>query len=168
MLRTMGPDESRAGSTAASATTSGWSRAIAWLCVLLWIGLIVQLGGQGFSSAQTSRFLGPLLHWLFPTAAPETLEQAQFAIRKTAHAFEYGVLALLSFRAWRLSYGWKPSRTALASLAIVIAVASFDETRQSQLADRMGAVSDVVLDSSGGVFALLVGQLAMRWIPWLR
>ncbi len=130
--------------------------------------MILSLGGGSFSNSETSRFLGPLLEWLFPDAGDDLLERAQFAIRKTAHVVEYGILALLCVRAWWLSRGWPQFRTALASMAIVVAVATIDELRQAQLADRMGALSDVVLDTLGGVFALLGARAAMRWIPWWR
>ncbi|MFP8880543.1 MAG: VanZ family protein [Myxococcota bacterium] len=127
--------------------------------------MIQSLGGDSFSNSETSRFLGPLLRWLFPEAGTELLGQAQFAIRKAAHVVEYGILALLCIRAWRLSYGWSQSNSALASMAVVVAVAAVDESRQAQAADRAGAASDVLLDTIGGVSALLGRRFATRWLP---
>lgn len=127
--------------------------------------MIQSLGGDNFSSSETSRFLGPLLHWLFPESSTDLLSSVQFAIRKAAHVVEYGILALLCIRAWRLSYGWSRWSTALASVAVVVAVAAVDEWRQAQSSDRMGATSDVLLDTLGGVSALAGAHFATRWLP---
>ena len=144
------------------------SRRIAWLYVALWIVMIQTLGGDSFSSSETSRLLGPLLHGLFPEAGTELLGQIQFAIRKAAHFVEYGVLALLCIRAWRLSYAGSESKLALASVAVVVAVAAVDELRQAQATDRTGAMSDVVLDTFGAVSALVGGRFATRWLSRWR
>ena len=108
------------------------------------------------------------MHWLFPEAGTELLGQVQFAIRRTAHLVEYGILALLCIRAWRLSYAWSQSRTALASVAVVVAVAAVDELRQAQATDRAGSMSDVLLDTFGGVSALVGGHFATRWLSRWR
>lgn len=160
----MGSDELRPAARQFRAASPASIR-VAWLYVALWIVVILLLGSDLFSSSETSRFLGPLLHWLFPDASPELLGRVQFAIRKAAHVVEYGILALLCIRAWRLSYGWSQSITALASVAVVVAVAAVDELRQAQTADRSGATADVLLDALGGVSALLGGRFAARWFP---
>jgi VanZ family protein len=140
------------------------SRGLAWLSALLWIAIIQTLGSSDFSSSETSRLLGPLLLWLFPDSSAELLHSVQFGIRKAAHVVEYGILALLWHRAWRLSRGGAPWRAALASLTVVVAVASVDEWRQARSTDRTGAASDVLLDTFGGASALL----AARWVSGWR
>lgn len=142
----------------------GRSRTFAWVAVALWIAVILSLGGDGFSGSETSRYLGPLLHWLFPDAGPELLTSFQYAIRKSAHFFEYAMLALLCVRAWRLSTRWSPLANACASLVLVLAVAAFDESRQSFTQHRTGAASDVALDTFGGAAALLGARIGARWL----
>ncbi|MGH7395771.1 MAG: hypothetical protein ACREJF_09280, partial [Candidatus Methylomirabilales bacterium] len=40
---------------------------------LLWMGVIFVFSTDLFSTGETGRFVLPLLAWLFPGAAPETL-----------------------------------------------------------------------------------------------
>jgi VanZ family protein len=161
----MEPDELRFETRAPAApkpVATPVSRGVAWLSVVVWIAIIASLGGDHFSNSETSRFLGPLLQWLFPDAGFELLHSVQFAIRKAAHVFEYGILALLCMRAWRLSYRGTRWIAALASVAVVVAVAAVDEWRQAQSSDRTGAISDVALDTFAGASALLGARLASR------
>lgn len=48
---------------------------------------------------ETSRFIRPLLEFLFPAASAETITLYHAFIRKCAHFTEYAVLALLAYRA---------------------------------------------------------------------
>ena len=122
-----------------------------WLVapLFLWIGVIFYLSsGQG-SFEQTSRFIGPLLAFLFPDVPPETLAGYHGFIRKSAHFFAYAILGLLAFRAYRWFRGWP----ALA-LSIVLAVAVLDELNQSFNDQRTGSPADVLLDFTGGLCAV--------------
>src|SRR3954463_13364146 len=78
---------------------SAWrGRFWAFAPVVFWIGVIFFLGGNAASSAHTSRFIGPLLHYLFPGMSEETIYQVHQFIRKLAHLTEYGILGLLGYR----------------------------------------------------------------------
>ena len=76
-----------------------------WVALMALTVLIWSLGGDEFSSVATSRFLRPLLDWLFPGLSAERLDAVHFAIRKGAHALEYGVHALLTLRAVVVTWG---------------------------------------------------------------
>lgn len=128
--------------------------ALAWLAVAIWTAVIGTSSGEGFSSNSTSRFVGPLLRWLFPEISDEALEAAHFFVRKSAHAAEYGVLALLSWRALWLSFEAPAPRIAGLALGLVLAVACVDETRQAFTPPRTGSPWDVGLDLFGGAVAL--------------
>jgi VanZ family protein len=128
--------------------------ASAWLPVALWACTIQAFAGDDFSERSTSRFVDPFLRWLFPEITPEVLDAAHFAIRKAAHAVEYAILALLARRAYVLCSSLRGMRLAAASLALVVAVALVDESRQALSAMREGAVTDVILDLTGGLMAL--------------
>lgn len=130
----------------------GRRRWLRWLGVAAWIGLILWLGSAGLSADSTSRFLGPLIAWLLPNAGPETRELAHFVVRKGAHLFEYGVLAVLAWRAARPDLPRTPS--AALTLGLVLAVAVVDEARQAGLAARTGSPGDVALDVAGACLAL--------------
>ncbi len=128
----------------------------AWALALFWAAVVWNLGGDQFSSAQTSRILRPLLEWLLPQISPGLLSDLLFAIRKTAHVVEYGVLALLVIRAIWMS--WRTSSLAALSLTIALlaGLAVGDELRQSAALSRTGSGWDVLLDMGGAVLALLL------------
>ena len=146
---------------------------LVWLAVVAWVATIHALAGDDFSASSTSRFLGPLLRWLFPEAGPELLERVHFALRKGAHFVEYALLGLLCMRALRLSAA-RVVRSgrflrllrqrvwiAGASVLLVFAVAIADESRQARSSQRTGAALDVGLDLGGGIAA---GALVLlRW-----
>src|SRR5207253_1241291 len=70
-----------------------------WLPIIIWLALIF-IGSTDLMSAEhTSRIIGPLLHWLFPTISPSTVLRVQFLMRKFAHVSEYAILAVLLYRA---------------------------------------------------------------------
>jgi len=119
----------------------------------LWTGVILLAGSDLGSVTTTSRFLGPLLRWLFPDTAQATLDQLYFLVREAAHVTEYGVLSLLAQHA--LGFRWTriAPRTA-GALACVLLVAAVDETRQAFTPSRTGSLGDVGLDTLGGVLAL--------------
>ena len=135
------------------------------MAVAAWVGLILGLGSAGFSADSTSRFLRPLLRWLLPDAAPESLHAMHFAVRKAAHLLEYAVLALLAWRATRQGLARLPA--SALTLGLVFAVAIVDEARQSSLATRSGSPGDVALDVAGGclALALLLALRALRRRP---
>jgi VanZ family protein len=134
-------------------------RTRAWLWAGLFAAFIVGLGGEDLSYDHTSRFLGPLIRWLLPNVSDATSEWIQFAIRKTAHLAEYGLLGFLTLRALLTDRTSTPSRTAVVALLLTTAFAAADETRQSLLATRMGSFLDVMLDSLGAG----VGIALLRW-----
>ena len=123
---------------------------LAWLAVGGWIALITILSGEGFSEDSTSRFIGPLLDWLFPDASPEAIGTLHDAVRKTAHAVEYATLAILACRAIQSSVPSGPRGHAVLAMTLVLAMAAADETHQSMLPGRDGTLWDAALDGLGG------------------
>lgn len=129
-------------------------RLFAYAPLFLWVGVIFLLSsGQG-SMEQTSRFIGPLLEFLLPGASNETVVLYHGYIRKSAHFVEYAVLAILSFRAFSADLKSRSLRY-LVTVLLVAAVASIDEINQSFEPSRTAAISDVLLDLSGGITAIL-------------
>lgn len=107
--------------------------------------------------SNTSRFVRPVLEFLFPSANEATLAAIHGYLRKTGHFTGYAVLGLLAVRAFNQT-AIEPLRKnrSLAALALVVAVAAIDETNQSRLASRTGSITDVLLDAAGGLTAILV------------
>ena len=119
------------------------------------------------SFQHSSRVIAPVLRWLFPTASAETIHAAVVAVRKCAHVTEYAVLALLAWRALN-----KPARRGLVAwrwpdagwtLLLVLIYAASDEFHQHFVPSREASVRDVLLDTSGGVFALIFLWGVGRW-----
>ena len=126
-----------------------WGPPLAWMAV-------ISLGStDAFAASETSRFIGPLLRWLFPDAAPATLEVVHGAIRKLGHVTEFSVLALLWYGAlaWKERI-WKP-RAALAAFGLTVFFAVLDEAHQVFEPSRSGSPIDVGWDGLGALCGLL-------------
>ena len=140
-----------------SASSDGRRRFIAYTPVVLWAASILILGSGPGSSAQTSRFIRPLIEFLFPGAAPDTFLLVHSFIRKAAHFVEYGILAILAARAFSgFTTGITKRHWPGFSLLTVLTVAMIDETNQSFNAARTGSGWDAALDLSGGIAGLLI------------
>lgn len=131
-------------------------RFIRYAPLVLWLGVIFFLSsGQG-ATTQTSRFIRPLLEFLFPNAADETLSVIHGCIRKFAHFAEYAALAFLASRAfWGSSINRLRKFWWLAAFILIALTASFDEYNQSFNSARTGSVYDVFIDLSGGLTMIL-------------
>ena len=135
------------------------------------MAVIFVASGQAGSARHTSRILGPLIHWLFPSFSDQRVGEIVFSIRKSSHAIEYAILAVLLWRARR-----KPFRNdrrpwywfdAIVALGIAAFYAASDEFHQLFVATRQASVWDVLLDSAGAALGLLlfwrVGKFFRRW-----
>ena len=103
---------------------------------------------------ETSRFIRPLLEFLFPSAAPDTLTLVHGYIRKAAHLFEYAILAMFAMNAFNAH-----RRRVVIALIVVLAVASVDEFNQSFDPARTGTPFDVLIDLIGGSIGV-----GLRWL----
>jgi VanZ family protein len=134
-------------------------RVIRYVPLLIWIGVIFFLSSNNGSMQETSTFIGPLLHFLFPNAPEATIQTYHGFIRKCAHFSVYFVLAVLAVRAF---LPMRMGQRVAAAMAIVALVASLDEYNQSFEASRTSSVLDVLLDCVGGVFGILTATFLYR------
>jgi len=130
-----------------------------WLPPLIWLGVIFVGSTDLMSTEHTSRFIVPILLWLKPGMAPETIRSILFAVRKCAHLSEYAVLALLFWRALR---GGSAIHAKMSTLfgAVLLGCAVFaasDEFHQSFVKSRSPSARDVLLDIAGALLGLLIG-----------
>lgn len=107
--------------------------------------------------SETSRFIRPLLEWLFPTADADTLYLIHAAIRKLAHVFQYGVLCLVALRAFKSFM-----RPAILALGYVAIVAMADEINQSFDPTRTATPLDVILDVVGALIVIGLVSVVRR------
>lgn len=135
-----------------------------WGPPLLWMILIFIGSGNVLSASHTSRFLEPLIRWVFPALTPEQVWNAVVVIRKCGHLSEYAVLAVLFWRS--LSGGlWAVWNPRIASLAWILTslYAVSDEIHQAFVPTRECALRDVIIDCIGAAVGLLVLNRVSRW-----
>ena len=128
-----------------------------YLPLIAWLAFISFASSASFSASNTSSVIGPLLKWLFPNAAEQTLIFMHFLLRKSGHFFEYAILGFLSGRAF--SNSTKQSiriRWLGISAGLIIVYALVDELHQSFVPSRTASLSDSLVDMSGGITALLL------------
>jgi VanZ family protein len=125
-----------------------------WLPALIWTLAVLSFSSDPFSAEHTGAVLKVVFGWM----QPEPFDLLHFAIRKLAHLSEYGLLALLWFRAWRGARpGWNLA-WARAAFGVSMAVAAIDEFHQSFVPSRTSAVRDVVIDCVGALVVLLIAR----------
>ena len=129
----------------------------AYAPLFLWIGVIFYLSSSNGAMSNTSRFIRPLLEWLFPLAPEETLQIYHGYIRKFAHFAEYAALAFFASRAfWRSPIELVRKYWFIFAFGLVVLIASIDEYNQSFNALRTSSIYDVLLDVSGGLTIILL------------
>ena len=139
----------------------------AWIATILWIIVICIESTAYLSAHNTSRFLYPLLHFLFGMSR-QHFEHWHFYMRKGGHVFGYGLLSILLFRAWRETLPsirnarWTFLWSSIAVLGTAV-VASLDEWHQSYLPSRTGTPRDVALDTCAGIAAQILVFLTVKW-----
>lgn len=140
-----------------------------WVPVVAWVVVIAGLGSSGFQHEQTSRFIRPLLHWLFPDWSDADVAGLHGWIRKGAHVTEYAIAAVLTYRAlWLTGRASRRLAAALPTLGLVAGVALGDEGRQALVESRTGSPRDVALDVAGGALGLGVAPWLVPWLGGRR
>ena len=132
------------------------ARLRAWWPAMVWACIIFTLSTDSFSADNTSRIIGPILHWFFPFASAETLDTYHHYVRKTAHFSEYFIFYLLLFRGVRSNRkGWRWT-WGLAALSMAAGYSALDEIHQAFVLSRTASPWDSLLDSVGAFVASIV------------
>ncbi len=131
--------------------------------LVIWAALIFIGSSNILSGSNTSMFIVRPLHWMFPHASDLTLQTLHFFLRKAGHFTEYAILALFAARAFRTSSSERlRARWFLISLVFVILYALSDEFHQSFVPTRGASIFDSMIDSVGGLTALIVLAIRVR------
>lgn len=119
------------------------------------------------SGGLSERITEAVIHFVFPDYSNLSAEQQIGAftllhhlIRKLAHFSEYAVLGalfMLFFNTFSLKH------KVLVSLLCAVLYAVSDEWHQGFVAARGPAVSDVILDSAGAAFGLVIALLCIHF-----
>ena len=145
-------------------TKAEWrGRIFRYAPLILWIGAIFVASSSTGSMSSTSRFIRPLLEFLFPNTPEDVLIIYHGYIRKFAHFAEYFALAFFAARAFSGSSNkFIKKYWFVFAMALVALVATADETNQSFLASRTSSVYDVLLDCAGGLTMIIFYWLYRR------
>ncbi len=128
-----------------------------WLPVIGMLALMYWFSTDALSGENTRGIIEAVLSWFGYHPGNKSLVKINYFVRKSAHFIEYAVLAALLFRAFRANsaYRWRLT-WAIYSLAVVVSWAVLDEWHQSFTRTRGGSIPDSLLDSSGGLFSLVI------------
>ena len=131
--------------------------------VILWAALIFIFSSGLFSGSNTSTIVRPLVQWVYPGISDAALVFVHGLIRKASHFVEYAILALFAARALRTSSRYFLRNHWFAvSLTFVAIYALSDEFHQSFVATRTASIYDCLIDTAGGLAALLIVRVSTR------
>lgn len=139
-----------------------------WIPLIAWMFLIFSASTRLGAPVNTSYFFRPLMHWLFPHISEENYNLAHHIARKMAHFTEYAILGFLAWRAVHFDAAFasfSPGRQLWFALLFCMLYASTDEFHQIFVPGREPAVRDVMLDSCGAAFGLLMVWSARKLRP---
>jgi VanZ family protein len=125
-----------------------------WLPVILCVAFIYWMSTGMFSAHNTYFVLEPIIRFFFPSISHRRLVMIHNLVRKAAHITEYFAIGLLLFRAFRSgSLQRRYLRWAVLSIMLVVLLAAGDEYHQSSVITRTASLTDVGIDTMGGVLA---------------
>lgn len=131
--------------------------------LLLWIAFISFASTGEFSALNSSRFVRPVLLWLFPDISEGQLGGIHFLVRKVSHLVEYAILAFLARRAFfTSSHAGIQRRWFHLGLLLVVLCSLLDEFQQSFAPSRSASIVDSVVDVIGGLTVLLIFRASDR------
>ena len=124
--------------------------------LIIWASLIFLGSTDLLSSSNTGGDLVRPVLWLFPHASERTVTIYQFVVRKTGHLSEYFIFALLAARLFRTSsHRLLRQHWFWASFFLVVIYSLSDEFHQSFYPSRTASIYDCLIDSVGGLTALV-------------
>jgi VanZ family protein len=133
-----------------------------WLPVAALLAAMYYFSTDVFSADNTRSVIEKLFLWFVPHASKHAMATLNYAVRKSAHFTEYGLLGAFLFHAFRADapIRWR-LRWSVYSFVAAGSWALLDEFHQTLTRTRGGSVWDVLLDSSGAL-VMLVGIAIVR------
>ena len=144
-----------------------------WLLPLIWMGVIFYSSSTPYDQQDIKPLLGefidlsflePYVSWIFFTYnnAPVSVEThgvdglLEFFIRKGTHVFVFFLLTSLIYLALRKTTALIFKTKLGLSFLLTVAYAIVDEIHQGFTPNRTPYLGDVILDSLGGLLAILM------------
>lgn len=143
-------------------------KAASWLPAILTAIIISGFSGQDAAQSQglSDRIAGYIVNAAGAAGIIDAddeeklilIEKLQFPIRKGAHMTEYAIFTctvMFAFSICRI-YGIYGKRIYAASVAVTFLYAASDEIHQLFVPGRSGQFTDVLIDTLGGIIAVLL------------
>lgn len=123
------------------------------LVIIVWVAIVIVLlaffAGILLVHGNTLAVVDPIVRWLRPSASPDDVTRIHNTARKLGHfmipAAAFAVLVIGPLR-----------RRPGIALALCAGFAVTDESLQTFIPGRDGSLLDVILDTSGAIFAYFV------------
>jgi VanZ family protein len=130
-------------------------KALKWGLVIGWMAVIFIYSSQpAVISDEKSRFVINVFKHLGLNLDSLLGDLSNFIVRKLGHFTEYAILYLALYHAMKESF--KSKTALLASIVILFFYASSDEIHQYFVPGRACRMRDVLIDTSGGAFAMAI------------
>lgn len=128
---------------------------VGWVLIIGWMSLIFVMSNEPATiSDDKSKFVIYIFNLLGISLNSFFGELANFAVRKAAHFSEYMILFLLSYNVLK---NYVTVRDAyILGLLIVAGYSCTDEIHQLFIPGRSGKFQDVLIDTSGGIFGMVI------------
>lgn len=133
-----------------------WTLLISWMCFIFFMS-----HQPGNVSSNQSDLVLKIFSFIGIELNDYFGEVATFIVRKTAHFSEYFILYLLSYNVFR--YYVKNKKYSIYLILFVALYAISDEFHQAFIPGRGPAIRDVLIDTSGGVFAYITMNLFAKF-----
>ncbi|MGL5152630.1 MAG: VanZ family protein [Clostridium sp.] len=130
-------------------------KVIRWGLLIGWMGFIFFMSHQnGETSSNQSGTIVKILEFLGLSGNTEFIT---LIIRKGAHFTEYCILYILLYRVASM---YKHGKSAIIlSILLTFGYACSDEFHQMFVPGRGPAIKDVMIDTSGGIFGIILCEL---------
>lgn len=137
-------------------------KVIYWCLLIIWMSIIFFMSNQPSQvSDGHSRLVVQILMFIGADINSASADLANFIVRKVAHFTEYMILAYLIFNVLEF-YCKDRNKLILFSIALVFMYASSDEIHQYFIPGRECAFRDVLIDTSGGITAIIITNILKK------
>ena len=140
---------------------------ILWILIILWMIIIFLFSSQNSEdSSKLSRgFLRNFILWFLPENINEdTVDFLEHMLRKCAHMAEYAVLGVLIYIQLRLYHAFEAEwKKIWSAVFLVMLYAATDEFHQLFVGGRSGQISDIFIDTCGGMAGAFVIYLIYKF-----
>ncbi len=140
---------------------------ILWILIILWMIIIFLFSSQNSEdSSRLSRgFLRNFILWFLPENINEdTVDFLEHILRKCTHMAEYAVLGVLISIQLRLYHAFEAEwKKIWSAVFLVMLYAATDEFHQLFVGGRSGQISDIFIDTCGGMAGAFVIYLIYKF-----